>query len=156
MNRVEVQQVFEQIQHIQHRLSGVLLALGLALELFETLSSEEKDHYRQYWCAMHGETLQALQASLATCSAVTAPGFDEVTSTADLPCGPALSPMVDVQTLRHTLQLASEQPTTHAMMAALLPILTATATPRLTSAPVRVAARPPAGAPRPSAAPDGP
>jgi hypothetical protein len=101
----------------------VLLSLGLTLELFETLSSEEKEHYRQYWCAMHGETLQALQASLAVCSVVTAPGLDRVTSAAEPPRGPALSPMIDVQTLRHTLQLASEQPTTHEMMAALLPIL---------------------------------
>src|SRR5690349_9346484 len=134
MNYATVQQLFEQIKYIQHRLAGVLLSLGLTLELFETLSSEEKEHYRQYWCAMQVETLQALQAALAASNAVTAPSLAGVTSEVDPPCWPTRNPTVDVQTLRYTLQLAGEQPTTHAMMAALLPILAATTTPRLTSA----------------------
>lgn len=127
MNREKVQSMVEQMKRVQHTLAGVILSMGLALEMFDTLSTEEREHYEQYWQEMQMKTMQDLRQLLDSFEPVIALELNQSCCEAQEKLRQAVceafTPEEIVETLRTSWQLAREQSSSRDMLAAILPTL---------------------------------
>ncbi|MFN8491365.1 MAG: hypothetical protein U0350_27455 [Caldilineaceae bacterium] len=126
MNREEVQSMVEQMKRVQHTLAGVILSMGLALEMFDTLSTEEKEHYEQYWQEMQIKTMQDLRQLLASVEPAMSTNYQQYCETQEKlrqAVREAFTPEEIVETLRATWQLARERKSGRDMIAAIWPTL---------------------------------
>lgn len=127
MNREDVQSWVEQMRRIQHSLASVILSMGLALEMFDTLSPEEKEHYEQYWQEMQTKTTQDLYQLLDTVEPAASQHRSLPSTKAEeslrQAVAEAFTPEEIVATLRTAWQLAHEQKSARALIAAILPTL---------------------------------
>ena len=127
MNREKVQSMVEQMKRVQHTLAGVILSMGLALEMFDTLSTEEREHYEQYWQEMQMKTMQDLRQLLDSFEPVIPLELNQACCETQEKLRQAVceafTPEEIVETLRTSWQLAREQSSSRDMLAAILPTL---------------------------------
>ena len=125
MTYEQLQMLIEKVQRVQHTLSGVLLSMGLAAEVLETLEILERNQYERYWREMHLKAIQDLHQSLAFFDPIPTDQqpSDEIQEQLLQAIQTAFSPEEVVNTLRTAWELAHQRQSAPDMLASILPTL---------------------------------